>query len=123
MPCFYDVDTLPPPDMSLVIACKRIIDECRPTYWIIENVRGAVPFFDPLLGYPRVWNPYYLWGHFPPLGDVGKHTWGTKTKKLSSSAKATRAMIPPTLSLAVARACEKQPPLPLPEVRQGELGL
>ena len=117
MPCWYPPASLAQPDMSLVIACKRIIDECNPRYWIIENVRGAVPFFAPLLGVPAaVYRPYFLWGHFPPLGGVGRHTFGTKTKKLSSSAKAERARIPESLSLAVARAIEGQPELPLPNI-------
>jgi hypothetical protein len=107
MPCWYPADTLPAPDMSLVIASKRIIDECRPRYWVIENVRGAVPFFAPLLGAPAlVLYPYFLWGYFPPIGV--KRTWGTKTKHLSSSAKAERARIPEEISLALAVAIERQ---------------
>jgi site-specific DNA-cytosine methylase len=114
MPCWYLPETLPPPDMSLVIACKRIVDECNPRYWIIENVRGAVSFFDPLLGRPaEVYTPYFLWGHFPPLGNVKRHLFGTKTKHLSSSAKAARAKIPESLSRAVMLAIEEQPELPL----------
>ena len=115
MPCWYPPETLPPPDMSLVIACKRIVDECNPRYWIIENVRGAVPFFAPILGKPtEVHRPYFLWGHFPPLGNTKRHTFGTKSKHLSSSAKAERARIPESLSLAVAIAIERQLELPLP---------
>lgn len=115
MPCWYPPATLPDPDMGVLLACKRIIDECNPRYWIIENVRGAVPFFAPVLGAPTaVYRPYFLWGHFPPLGDVGRHTFSAKTKKLSSSAKASRALIPRTLSLAVARAIERQMELPMP---------
>lgn len=111
MPCWYPPETLSPPDMSLVIGCKRIIDEIHPRFWIIENVRGARRWFDPILGNPRIYRPYYLWGYFPPLGNVGRETWGTKTKKLSSTAKAERAKIPMSLSLAIAKAIEKQPEL------------
>lgn len=69
MPCWYNLADLPAPDMSLVKACKRIVDECQPRYWIIENVRGAVPFFEPLLGKPAgIFRPYFLWGHFPNIG-------------------------------------------------------
>src|SRR3990167_1895488 len=106
MPCWYDPKELPDPDMNIVLGCKRIIDECQPRFWIIENVRGAAPFFAPLLGRPRVYRPYFLWGYFPPLGRVGG--WGAKTKKLSSSARAERAKIPYRLSLAIARAIELQ---------------
>lgn len=109
MPCWYDPAALPQPDMSLVVACKRIISECNPRFWIIENVRGAVPFFVPLLGAPtEVHRPYFLWGYFPPLGNSGRKLFRAKTKKLSSSAKAERAKIPASLSLAVAMAIENQ---------------
>lgn len=111
MPCWYNPAELPAPDMSLVKACKRIIDECQPRYWIIENVRGAVPFFEPLLGKPAsIFRPYFLWGHFPNIGKPGG--WGIKTKKLSSTAKAKRAEIPMQLSLAIAISIENQMELP-----------
>ena len=107
MPCWYPPAALPAPDMSLVLASKRIIDECKPRYWVIENVRGAVPFFESVLGRPSlVLSPYFLWGHFPNVGV--KRTWGTKTKHLSSSAKAERARIPAVISLALAEAIEQQ---------------
>lgn len=114
MPCWYDLATLPDPDMSIVEACVRIIEQSRPRYWIIENVRGAVDFFRPLLGSPAfVARPYYLWGFFPMPGDVKRHTFGTKTKRTSSTAKAARAKIPASLSLAIAVAIERQPALQL----------
>jgi hypothetical protein len=112
MPCWYNINELPEPDMSLVIACKRIIDECNPRFWIIENVRGAAKFFEPVLGAPaEVYRPYYLWGKFPHLGNVGSREWKPKTKRLSSTAKALRAKIPESLSLAVALIIEHQPEL------------
>jgi len=107
MPCWYDPAELPNPDMSIVRACKRIVDETNPRFWIIENVRGAVPFFEPLLGKPAaIFRPYFLWGYFPDLGKPGG--WKTKTKHISSSSKAIRAMIPEQLSNAVALAIERQ---------------
>lgn len=54
------------PDLSLIETTLEIIDTLKPRYWIIENVRGAVKFFEPLLGAPKVIiGPYYLWGNFP----------------------------------------------------------
>lgn len=94
------------PDMSVYIACKRIIAESQPRYWIIENVKGAVPYF----GKPAaIVGPYYLWGFFPPLGNV-RYT-APKKESLSSSKSAERAKIPYSLSLAVALAVEKTPAL------------
>lgn len=56
------------PDMSIVIACKAIIDELEPEYWCIENVKGAKHFISEELGQrPRVIinNTWFLWGNFP----------------------------------------------------------
>ena len=88
------------PDMSIYLACRKIIDASRPRWWIIENTRGAVPYFGP---YQAVFYPYYLWGRFPPLGRVD--LIGRRHKdSYASTAKAERAKIPYALSRAVAHA-------------------
>lgn len=111
MPCWYDTKSLPEPDMSLVLACRRIADECEPRYWVIENVAGARDWFKPVLGEPSaVFRPYYFWGYFPDLGKP--NGWGKKTKHLSSTAKAERARIPYQISRALALAVELQAELP-----------
>jgi hypothetical protein len=98
------------PDLSLVESCRRIIRECAPTAWIIENVKGAIPY----LGKPREsHHPYHLWGNFPPLGYIDLSARQHK-QSLSSRARARRAAIPYPLSLAVARAVEMQEALWLP---------
>jgi hypothetical protein len=97
------------PDMSIVNACRRIIAECDPRYWILENVRGAVPY----LGKPSsIVGPFFLWGVFPPLGRIAVN-W-RKKESFSSKQRAERAMIPRQLSLAVALAVEGQSMLPFP---------
>ena len=54
-----------------MLACLRLIDQIRPRYWVIENVKGAVFWFKPHLGRPRyVCNPYYLWGFFPDIEHI-----------------------------------------------------
>lgn len=57
--------------MVLVRECKRIIDQARPTFWALENVRGAYAAITAELGPPM--NPrgmhnasVYLWGNVPP---------------------------------------------------------
>ncbi len=91
------------PDMSLVEAFRRIVHELKPRWWILENVKGAVPY----LGRPQfISNPIYLWGRFPPVHcKVG--SW-----KMSQSGcqKEHRAKIPYNLSLAIATACESALP-------------
>lgn len=54
------------PDMSLVEACVRIVRECEPRFWLLENVQGAIRWFRPLLGEPRYrLRPIFLWGEGP----------------------------------------------------------
>lgn len=91
------------PDLSLVEAARRLVGEIRPRYWILENVRGAVPY----LGQPReIHGPFYLWGYFPPLG---RPRLAMRPKEsYSSKQQAERAMIPRALSEAVAVAVESQ---------------
>lgn len=94
------------PDMRIVAACLRIILECKPRMWVLENVRGAVPWFRPVLGPPRqIVGPFYLWGAFPPLAVPGAFR---KKESYSSARPDLRAMIPAALSAAVAVAVEQQ---------------
>jgi hypothetical protein len=54
------------PDMTLLNLTIELIETVKPRYWIIENVKGAIEFFEPLLGGPKaIIGPYYLWGNFP----------------------------------------------------------
>jgi len=102
------------PDMSIVMACKRIIDEVQPRYWVIENVKGAISHFRPHLGNYRFHvGAFYLWGFFPVPGKVSQSGW-RKKESFSSSAPAERAVIPPSLSRAIAIGCESQVALHLP---------
>ena len=96
-----------PPDLSIVLACLRIINQTNPRYWIIENVKGAIPWFKPILGnYTYSFGPFFLWGYFPQIEKVNVN-WKHK-EKLSSSRQAERAKIPETLAIAIARAAETQ---------------
>jgi site-specific DNA-cytosine methylase len=92
------------PSMDLVTAAYRVIREADPRFWVIENTRGAVKWFNSLLGKPAwIGYPIYLWGIFPPLEKIrlkmGK-------EKMSSTAAAERAKIPYELSLALAKSIE-----------------
>lgn len=95
------------PDLSLLLAGLRVIMECGPRMWVRENVRGSVPWVRPILGEPRqIIGPFYLWGHFPPLG-VGKFAM-RKKESYPSTRPDLRAMVPPVISEAVAVAVERQ---------------
>lgn len=93
-----------PPSLDLVRAAVRVINECDPTWWVLENVRGACRWLLPVLGDHRAsYGPYFLWGRFPPFAcQVRKRN----KESMSSSWKAERARIPYEVSEALARACE-----------------
>lgn len=55
-------------DLDILRACLRIRDELQPTFWSVENVRGAVSWFRPILGEPTLRHgAFFLWGNFPPF--------------------------------------------------------
>jgi hypothetical protein len=101
------------PDFSLVGGCLRVIRECKPRFWILENVKGAVRWFGP----PQaIVGAFYLWGRFPMLGSVRGSSW--KAKRQRPDDAAWRAAIPYRLSWCVARAVELQLELPLEPIAQ-----
>lgn len=92
-----------PPSLALVEAALRIISECKPAWWVIENVRGATKYLNPLLGEPKQSHgPFFLWGRFPEFGAKVKPF----KEKLSSKERARRAKVPKNVSRALAVACE-----------------
>ena len=65
---FHEEDYGNEPDMSIVEACKEIIDLLKPKYWIIENTQSGSIFINPLLGnYRQKLGPFFLWGNHPLL--------------------------------------------------------
>ena len=99
------------PDLSLVEAAIEIIEMLQPKYWVIENVRGAVKWFKPLLGEQRkvINHSLFLWGNFPSF-DPGQIE--SKYYKDSSSRDPLRAnkraVIPFEVSNQLRRAIENQ---------------
>lgn len=94
------------PDISLMLAAKRIIEEVNPRWWIIENVRGAVKHFKPHLGnYQKKTGSRYLWGYFPIFDcNPGYGKWRLPP---SNERAAIRSLIPRQVSLALALAVEE----------------
>lgn len=92
----------PPPSLGLVGAAERVIRECDPDWWVIENVRGASRYLSPRFGPPRTYGPVFLWGRFPEFrARVGK--W---KERLPSTRRAERAMIPRAVSDGLRKAIE-----------------
>ncbi len=100
----------PEPSLELVEAALRVVRETRPRYWVLENVRGALPYISPLLGPPRVIaGPFHLWGYFPPF----RLAVAPFKERLNSQRRASRAAVPPSLSAALLAAVAGQAELPL----------
>lgn len=94
----------PIPDLSIFKACEMIIQDFNPTYWVIENVRGARPFF----GKPtKRTGPYYLWGNFPifDTNKIQRFKWKMGPRK---DRPALRAQIPYELGLNLCLAIERE---------------
>ena len=99
--------TPPCPDVGLMLQAKRIIEECNPRYWVIENVRGAKPFFGPWLGKPRKEvGSRILWGEFP-IFDTPK-VYGKWRLAPAKDRAARRSKIPPGISWALCLAIEQE---------------
>ena len=93
-----------PPPLDMVLAAVRIIRECDPVSWVIENVRGSIRWLTPLLGSPvGMWGAAALWGCFP---DIGRFAVSPHKERLSSARRRERAMVPYAISDAFRRACE-----------------
>ena len=83
-------------DCDILRAFLNLRDDRGTRFWSVENVSGAVPFFEAYIGKPRFINgPFYLWGNFPTFlaestglskgmsnwgldTTTGERTWGVK---------------------------------------------
>jgi len=94
----------PDPSLDLILKIKEIIATLKPQWWVLENVKGAVKWIEPILGHhkKRV-GSRYLWGDFP-LFDC-KHIYGKQKIGIRDRA-IRRAIIPYPLSLNLCIACE-----------------
>lgn len=96
------------PDLSLTRAALDLVRDINPRYWVLENVRGAVPWFAQLgLGAPRaIVGPFYLWGYFPLLPP--RIPKGKGKESIPGRRPDLRAKVPGALSHALAVAVEAQ---------------
>lgn len=90
------------PSLDLVWATMEAVSYLRPRYWILENVRGAIPF----LGIPaQKIGPFCLWGYFPTIDPPLESA--SYRKETAGHSAAERARIPSHLSHAVHQAIER----------------
>jgi len=56
------------PSFEILLTCVQIIELLRPRYYVIENVAGAVKWFEPIIGkHSQKLGPFFLWGNFPKI--------------------------------------------------------
>jgi len=104
------------PDMMLLRAAINFINYVDPDVWVIENVKGSVPYFkdemgpgDRLLGSPnQIIDSILLWGNFQPLilpkgfKHIKQDAWSTTPFRSN-----IRAMIPIQVSEALLESCSQ----------------
>ena len=102
------------PNMSLLEAAIEHRDRLGPQYWIIENVIGSIPFFEPYLGAPtQIIGPFVLWHNCPHLlldREELKSIRGHKSKndmRWSQIRSNHKAKWPISLSEALRRSVEQ----------------
>jgi len=97
------------PSMDLLECGMRIIKLLQPKYFVIENVRGAIKYFEPLLGAPNQINDaYVLWGRFPGFCPADFITKAGKDSRHSPIRSNLRAKVPIEISQALLEAIETQ---------------
>lgn len=109
------------PDMTLVQASLNIIAALKDHadamgvrfVWCLENVRGAIPHFTPLIGRPRaIIAKFCLWGNFPRLAfgesERGVLAHRMPDKRHSPIRANIRAKVPAGLSRALFEAATIQ---------------
>lgn len=106
------------PSLEAVEASDAIREAIQPTYWFIENVRGAIPWFRPLLGeWTQHHGAFYLWGvhprlHLDHLPKHNKREAGDKYRHAPRWLRSNqRAKVPLAVSQAVKDALNNQKPL------------
>lgn len=93
------------PSIDLALATKRIIEEIDPRFWVVENVQGAIRYFDPIFGrYRQGHRPVFLWGNFPSF-EAKVKPW---KEKLPSKRRAERAKIPIEISRGLLGALSRE---------------
>ena len=92
------------PDMTIFQACLDIIEFITPNYWMLENVKGSIPFFTPEIGKwkQRVFS-FYLWGNFPHL-DIDPYAKHFKSEQDVHSANPLRANLKGKVPIEVSSA-------------------
>ena len=101
------VKDLPPPDLSIVNACREIARRLKPRVFVLENVRGAQPWIGRA---PLHRGPYYFWGDVALIPECQEMKIGCLDRAHGYRNARRRsglelAKIPLNLSYGLAMAC------------------
>jgi len=99
------------PDMTIMKACHRLIELWSPDHWWIENVRGAIPHFKPILGnWQQQVGSFFLWGDHPKIAFKDTQTrYLKKVDKRHAQMRAQlRAKVPLEISQAIKDSIDRQ---------------
>ena len=97
------------PSMDILECGMDIIKMLQPKYHIIENVRGAIKYFDEFLGKPRQINDAYVfWGNFPSFVPGKFPSKSEKDKRHSPLRANFRGKIPIEVSEELLFAIQSQ---------------
>lgn len=99
------------PDMSLVEASIEIIRLLDPPFWYIENVRGAITPFKPLLGsWRQQIGSFFVWGAFPfvDFDDANNRSIRKLDERHSEMRAQIRAKVPLVISQAIKDSIDLQ---------------
>jgi len=97
------------PSMDILECGLDIIRLLKPKYWIVENVRGASPFFSQLMGKPRQINEaYFFWGNFPSFVPEAFPSKAEKDERRDPMRANIRAKVPIEISEALLKAIQSQ---------------
>lgn len=97
------------PDMSILHACREIIEAVEPKWWVIENVAGASVKFQEIMGPQRqIIGPFHLWGTIPFLPDLIEKKAKNNMSGSGKWSSNLRALIPFELSFNLLSAWKQQ---------------
>ncbi|GAH96098.1 unnamed protein product [marine sediment metagenome] len=97
------------PSMDILECGMDIIKMLKPTWHIIENVRGAIKYFHADLGRPfQINDAYVFWGKFPSFVPAEFPSKADKDERHSPLRANIRGKIPIEISAALLKAIESQ---------------
>ena len=101
------------PDMSILECGLEIIELLEPRFWIIENVKGSIRYFEPYVGKPKCSiGSFWFYGKFPKFKNSVQGEVPSKYKNDKDSKHPLRlqyrALIPLPISKAIKQAVESQ---------------